>query len=500
MTAPLWMASPPELHSSLLSSGPGPGPLIAAAEAWNALSVQYDSSANQLAAVVSGAQQVWTGAAAEQYLSAHQPYLAWLQLASVVSAQTAAQHETVAAAYSAALIAMPSLAELAANHSVHAVLVATNFFGLNTIPITLNETDYARMGVQAATVMSTYQLTAEAAAAGTGGGGQGGGTFQLPTPAEIWQMIFGPDGEQFPNQGQPNWTPAQFLQNLSNFAQGNQQALLWLQQNWSGLTNPSQFPQLFSYFVAWQTFRVVNWTLRSLRFLIQELPLLLPLALNAAIPNLSSVLGLSGVAGVAGVTGLVEPGTMPVATPPLVTPTLAPTPGLGDVSAAPATHAQTAGTPAQAPSMSASASSVAASPPAAEAPPPAADSQGFAYLVGGLPAESTLDARHRTKQTHLAATSVASVTADTRAPGQTRVRRHRRPGIDRGHRYEYLPIGGDTGNESTMLSAGYEDVGFTGTAHRSALGRPAGLVVLPDNEFGAGPTMPMAPSGWDETV
>ncbi|CAM4223210.1 putative PPE family protein PPE47/PPE48 [Mycobacterium basiliense] len=166
MAVSFWAAWPPEVHSALLSTGAGPGPLLSAATEWKSLGDQHARAVSELEELLGWVHAgVWEGRGADGFAAACAAYLAWLTKTTVDYLMAAALLETTAAAYVSALAMMPTLAELTENQEIRTVLVATNFFGVNTGLIALNEAHYAAMWERAATAMTVYEATCTAAVA-----------------------------------------------------------------------------------------------------------------------------------------------------------------------------------------------------------------------------------------------------------------------------------------------------------------------------------------------
>ncbi len=154
---PIWGALPPEVNTSRLMAGAGPAPMMQAAAGWEALGISLETQADELAASLASLAQMWQGIGSERAIQASMPMVTWLRGLSLQAQKRALQAAAQATAYSSALATTPQLPEIELNHTTNAVLNATNFLGVNTVPIGLNEADYVRMWEQAATVMGAYQ-------------------------------------------------------------------------------------------------------------------------------------------------------------------------------------------------------------------------------------------------------------------------------------------------------------------------------------------------------
>ncbi|MDT5275199.1 MAG: hypothetical protein QOG95_2131, partial [Mycobacterium sp.] len=159
-----FMMFPPEVNSSLMYSGAGSGPLMAAASAWDEVAADLESAAASYQAVLAELTGTsWLGPSSARMAAATTPYVDWLAGTAGQAAQTSAQARFAAAAYESAFAGTIPPAVIAANRALLAALVATNFLGQNTPAIAATEALYMEMWFQDGLTMDTYATISQQA-------------------------------------------------------------------------------------------------------------------------------------------------------------------------------------------------------------------------------------------------------------------------------------------------------------------------------------------------
>jgi PPE-repeat protein len=157
-------AFPPEFNSARIYAGPGSGPMLAAASAWDVLAAELGSAASTYSSMVTSlAEGSWLGPASAAMAAAATPYVDWMSTTATQAEETGYQARAAVAAFEAAFAMTVPPAEVAANRAQLAALVATNVLGQNTPAIAATEALYGEMWAQDAAAMYGYAGSSAAA-------------------------------------------------------------------------------------------------------------------------------------------------------------------------------------------------------------------------------------------------------------------------------------------------------------------------------------------------
>jgi PPE-repeat protein len=156
-------ALPPEINSGRMYSGAGPGPLLTAAAAWDALADELSSTATNYLSVVEGLNSSWQGPSSMSMAAAATPYVTWMTTTAAQAEETANQARTAVAAYEAAFAGTVPPPVIVANRTLLMTLIATNILGQNTPAIAATEAHYMQMWAQDAAAMYGYAGSSAAA-------------------------------------------------------------------------------------------------------------------------------------------------------------------------------------------------------------------------------------------------------------------------------------------------------------------------------------------------
>jgi PPE-repeat protein len=119
-------ALPPEINSGRMYCGPGCGPMLNAAAAWDELAADLDSAAASYQSVIWDlTDAAWLGPSSVAMTTAVTAYIDWMTTTAAQCEQTASDARAAAAAYEAAFAMTVPPAMIAGNRAQLVALIAT---------------------------------------------------------------------------------------------------------------------------------------------------------------------------------------------------------------------------------------------------------------------------------------------------------------------------------------------------------------------------------------
>lgn len=157
-------AFPPEFNSARIYAGPGSGPMMAAAGAWDKMAAELSSAEAAYQSVINGlVGEGWMGPASNAMAAAATPYVVWMGATAAQAEQAAIQAKAAAAAFDAAYAMTVPPPMIVANRSQLAALVSSNVLGQNAAAIAATEAHYGQMWAQDAAAMYGYAASSATA-------------------------------------------------------------------------------------------------------------------------------------------------------------------------------------------------------------------------------------------------------------------------------------------------------------------------------------------------
>ena len=152
---------PPETNSGLMYSGPGTGPMMRAAAAWETLAARLFTAAADYRAVTA---HLGAGGECPALSEAATRYADWLDAVAARSEHAATQLKAAAGAHQSAFTATVPPPAIADNRTLRMSLMSTNCLGQKSAVIANVDAEYDAMWAQNADAMRAYAETAAGAA------------------------------------------------------------------------------------------------------------------------------------------------------------------------------------------------------------------------------------------------------------------------------------------------------------------------------------------------